>query len=826
MKQDTLLDIQWQLEEESRALGVSKYRQRRRPAETKLEEVEEADLPPGRALLKRALVPTAERIRNFLSCTEGGRAGRKTEAARLLRGSEPEPIAYLTLRSGLQSAVLNERLQKAAIRLANTVTAHLEAQAFAAANPVGSKGLLRSLEDGRRVSAKRLEAVRDIYDREGVKLSWAERDKLLVGTKLLELAAEATGYFDLVLVHHREGKKHRKERQLRLTQPAHEWLEKQHGRCELLEPVPQPMVVEPKPWSDPYDGGYLMPSPGNRLVSTHSPKFIDELAKAEMPLVYRAVNTVQSTAWRINTDVLAVMKEVWNAGGRLAGLPCRDDEPLPGKPSDFDLSEDSRNRWKAQASQIHEENGRERGRRYALMQKLAVAEKFSEFEKLYFPHTLDFRGRLYPVPRGGPHPQGDDIARSLLMFSRGVPLGHSGPRWLAVHLANLFGVDKLSFEGRVHWVEQNENAIVDSGMKPLDGHRFWCNAEKPWQALAACMEWAQYREQGPGFPSHLPIALDGSNSGLQHFAALLRDERSAPFVNLIESDSPSDLYSHIASLAQQEVDGSEAEQARPWQNGKVTRQIVKRPCMTLAYSATIYGMAGQIEVEVRRLDAERSRQGQPPYLGRSDIPRASFWLAQLIYRIASKEVPAASIAMEWLKNVAANVSECDLPIRWRTPTGFLVEQSYLASRGSPVEVTYRGRRLQLRIHDLGRGGADPGGQGQDARRAQAGIAPNFIHSLDASHLMLIANACADKGISDLAVIHDSFGTHAANTDQLARILRETFVDLYRADPLGGFREAVSEHLVAHAVDDIDLPEVPRAGDFDLEQVLEATYMFA
>src|SRR3546814_7779551 len=75
----------------------------------------------------------------------------------------------------------------------------------------------------------------------------------------------------------------------------------------------------------------------------------------------------------------------------------------------------------------------------------------------------------------------------------------------------------------------------------------------------------------------------------------------------------------------------------------------------------------------------------------------------------------------------------------------------------------------------------------DARSLANGVAPNFVHSLDASHLQAVAYRSKGQGIRHLAVIHDSFGTHAANTGKLSRILRETFVEQYSGDVLGDFR---------------------------------------
>lgn len=71
-----------------------------------------------------------------------------------------------------------------------------------------------------------------------------------------------------------------------------------------------------------------------------------------------------------------------------------------------------------------------------------MAEAFSGIERIYFPHNMDFRGRLYPIPPHLNH-MGADLARGLLEFSEGLPLGESGLKWLRIHLGNLMGKDKL-----------------------------------------------------------------------------------------------------------------------------------------------------------------------------------------------------------------------------------------------------------------------------------------------------------------------------------------------------------------------------------------------
>lgn len=126
----------------------------------------------------------------------------------------------------------------------------------------------------------------------------------------------------------------------------------------------------------------------------------------------------------------------------------------------------------------------------------------------YYPHNLDFRGRAYPM-----HPYlnhlGSDLCRGILEFGEGRPLGKSGLHWLKIHLANLYagGVDKLCYDGRIAFTENHLDDIFDSANKPLEGKRWWLEAEDPFQCLAACINLAEaLRSPTPETTmSHMPV---------------------------------------------------------------------------------------------------------------------------------------------------------------------------------------------------------------------------------------------------------------------------------------------------------------------------------
>ena len=58
------------------------------------------------------------------------------------------------------------------------------------------------------------------------------------------------------------------------------------------------------------------------------------------------------------------------------------------------------------------------------------------------------------------------------------------------------------------------------------------------------------------------------------------------------------------------------------------------------------------------------------------------------------------------------------------------------------------------------------------------LAPNFVHSLDAAAMMKTIAMARTWGITHMAAIHDSFGTHAADAATLAKVTREAYVELF------------------------------------------------
>jgi DNA-directed RNA polymerase len=798
----SLRDRQLALEEESLTLGVDRYHKER-------DRQDEADSGPGRRLIRDCITPLSAAIDAFVAEARNGKPGKKHTAVRWCEKFPSSELAYITIRHCLNAISNGEtRVQTVAEAIATSLEDSINYSRFKEVSPGLHKPLQGVLKKStsQRHSRNVMEAA--VRRTELDQFAFPGHDGFHFGMKMVEMFIEGTGFAHLY-----NDSSHGKTRErvlLRGTETVMTWLDKAHDAAAHFAPVRMPMLVSPRPWRASKGGGYLTDAGGLvPLVRTRNKAYLRELDNAEMPNVLRSLNAIQETPWQVNAAVLAVMKEAWDAGGGIGDLPSRDLLELPPLPSDdmdrYKVEEpDAFKKWKRTRADIYEKNARTASQRISAAQKIALAARFEPEEAIYFPHSLDFRGRVYPVP-GTLNPQGDDQAKALLRFANGKKLGPSGARWLAIHVANLFGVDKVPFEQRIQWVRDNEDRILDSALDPLDGMRAWTEADSPWCALAACFEWAGYRAMGEEYVSHLPIALDGSCNGLQNFSAMLRDPVGGKATNLVPQERPADIYTQVMTVAADRIRAA-AEGGCPhaafW-DGQLTRDLVKQPVMTLPYGVTRSGMRNQIADKMKKA-------------GKDDSWEHAEYLAGVLWDSIGLVVIAAREAMDWLKAAAKVAAKGEMPVSWTTPAGFPVLQEYRESIGKELETYVAGRRMRIT--------QSVEGTKLDSRRQALGISPNFVHSCDAAHLMLTVCTAQDNGISDFAMIHDSYGAHAADTDVLAASLRASFVEQYSREVLTDFRDELAGQLPADIA--VDIPELPAVGALDLSLVESSLYFFA
>jgi DNA-directed RNA polymerase len=591
-----------------------------------------------------------------------------------------------------------------------------------------------------------------------------------------------------------------------------------------VDAVRLPMLVEPKPWLGFKEGGYYtIPQPCVRQkASDPSQRAYAESAidNGDMRKVLAGLDVLGKVPWKINEPVLEVMAKAWNSGEGVGGLiPEHTNVERPEELSADATYQDRLKFGKRLQEYENYKSGLHSQRCYQNFQ-LETARAFAKEPKIYFPHSVDFRGRAYPVPPTLNH-IGSDVARGLLKFANAKELGTVGLQWLKIHLANLYGFDKASLREREQFAMDNLGNVYDSAANPLEGERWWTKAEDPWQCLACCMELKNALESPDPtrYKSQLPVHQDGTCNGLQHYAALGGDHAGARQVNLEPSDRPQDIYTGVAEL----VKGMVEEDAKKnlatalFVQGRITRKVVKRTVMTNVYGVTFMGAKAQVEDELRVLFPNFQETDKVKSLGQvalyvaykifealgkifNGAQEIQYWLGECGDRITTSltpeqveligarldgkeltydkqfKMPRRPTKIE-LSQIQKSAETFRTSIIWTTPLRMPVVQPYRKDSTHKVKAKLQDITVVKRHTS----------DAVDKRKQLQAFPPNFIHSLDATHMTLSALKCSELGL-DFAAVHDSFWTHASDIPNLNVILRDAFVRMHSEDIIGRLSE--------------------------------------
>ena len=763
--------------------------------------------------------------------TTTGRESPRAKAQQVLKRVDSPVLVALTIETVI-NAITSERSNRVSVLrrgVGRAIHEHLRIAAHKKANPkmfaTVKKWLPEVKKKGRHVYEEVLNNLRATADFEYREILTQEEAEI-AGSVMLELLLQACpDVFDTVQVQDHT-KQHRRQQKsyVRFTPSFSEDLKKVEEIYAEVTPLSLPITDTPLDWTTTEDGGFYdnmvrrRPIMGTRYISQ-----LKAMSKSNCAPVYQAVNNLQRTKWAVNNEVLEVLREAVEAGWyQYNGLniPKAQAPVKPEYPGD-DVKEAKGPEWKEYA------NACRRWAREAETWDLRRAEYgrllyFGDFYAkkghFYLTHGIDFRGRLYPTTSALNY-QGRDSERALCKFAEGKPLGE-GVEWYLIHGANCYGYDKCSFEERVAWVHQHAKQIIAVHEDPIE-NRWWVEADKPWLFLAWCMEAGEYLQNPtPWFESHLPISMDGSSNGIQIYSLLLRDEVGGAATNCTPGTEPADIYQLVADettrLLVKEVEGGgeNAEIADCWlkiAGGALPRKATKRVVMTEPYSSTMY--ARQHYVSEWYWDQVRGSSIENAPFPAKQTYRACWWLAEKISEALHNTATASARAMDWMRDVCAIATAQGKHLEWTAPTGLRVKQHYCKSTSRTVELSGI-RKVKVYLRDT----TDL----VHPTKSANGFCPNFVHSLDAAAATMTTNAAAAEGITDLMMIHDSFGCHASHAPRLAYILRETYWSIFSEDRLEKLRQEITLQLAPGT----ELPPTPVKGNLKPADLIRATYFFA
>ena len=614
---------------------------------------------------------------------------------------------------------------------------------------------------------------------------WETRLKVSLGAWLLGEIERHTGLIEFRI--ERFGKKQRKI--VTLSAEFSDWVRRFDTWKEMLDPMRMALPTKPRDWVDFYNGGYESfddPFVMNRPNGSN-------YDFASMKNLYVSVNNIQQVKWKINTKILDVARKCWE----LERVFDFHEVPLQPYLENGNERPEELRQWKFKQDKIRRMNESNRGRRLQHAKILHLAKKYKEWDEVYFPARVDYRGRVYYMP-AYLHPQGNDLARGLLLFGDGQQvMDEDDLERLLIHGANAWGV-KGSIEERLQWVGKHQKWFLETAEDPMTND-WWMEASEPFGFLAFCYEYQTYTKEGYGYVSHFPVRMDCSNNGMQILHLLLRDETHAKHCNLIPDQPVGDMYQHIADLVYERLkdQSSESYIASQWFQHGVTRAMSKAAVMNKPYGQSYYHVLGNFLSIIG--DNHPFQEGE-------NIDAINY-LAEQFNTVAREQLESVVRIQKFLRGCANAIG--NQIIRWSTPSGFKIVQGLTKRKKSKVR-TIIGNIITWIDFNLETDDIDP-------RQQRTSITANFIHGIDAAVVHRLAYAMP----YDMGFVHDCFICHASNARKVHQDVRKTYKTFFSIDLLAEFRcELLNQHPTAK------LPDLPELGTLDVSQIDRAMYLLS
>lgn len=791
-------------------------------------------------IIADALPKVAEVITQYIANDETrfkSGQGKKSFWYDELKDQDPLTMAYLGLNC-CYDAVINASTYGATLV---AIGARVENESWAKELKLYDKDLYKRLvkqvTKDHSSERYRFKAARHIAKSAGFSRDkWSAKSKVSLGSPILNAILEACDIFLVTTENTVEmagrGVKHNTNRHISLTPTAEIAVRDKAFSDSWASPMFMPLVVPPKPW-EAFDTGVYQDeilgalTPMVRKSTAEQRRAVRHDFIKGIPDYVKAINALQATPLKINMKVVEVIKWIRDEGKRFEGFPDLDppeQTPYPENPDEH--SEEYISQVRKDRKKWHGKKREAVTNVCVLQEDLKTMDYLAGFDQFYLGWSFDFRGRMYPVSHYNYHR--DDHIKATFMFARGKKLDETAQGWLMIQLANVGDFDKVSkqsLEDRIQWVMDNEEMILACANDYVSTYDTWTKADKPMQFLAACWEYQKMLKEGLEYVCHLPISLDGTNSGTQHYSLALRNHHDAAMVNLVPSDECQDVYQIVADAVTERLKAEDTPEAKAWLDWGISRKTVKRNTMTFGYNSVQRGMGDQIIEDLMhplQKQVNYNEISNHPFGDEKSQTQHARYLAAINYDVISNTLESVSDGMVFLQSYADALAREQKSVRWRSPSGFPCVARYTKDKAERARIFLYDR--EAKILKETRVNVQQDTNVFDTRKSRSSIAANWVHSLDSGHMCQAILTGLEAGIDDFFMIHDSFGTQGADTWAFYHCIRASLVDIYEGTcVLSDFEKECRSRL---ANPDQDLAKVPTKGSLDVSSVLNSEYCFS
>ena len=572
-----------------------------------------------------------------------------------------------------------------------------------------------------------------------------------------------------------------------------------------------PMLVPPKDWTTERVGGYQF-SAGARYDSIVR-GYREGTVIGQTTLDF--INTQQRVPFSLDQEVLEIQRTLADKGWSILGENEKDDEAKdafrPYKPiDDWDipkLPERLRvvKKPPADASQeakdLYNEKKKElarieafHDRQLVLIQLARPVKRFfrliefiKDDEYFFFPWSLDWRGRCYPMVDAF-NPQGPEYQKAVLNFGVQTPVDDRTDYWLCVGIGSAAGHDKESFETRIAWTKTNLNLVRKVAKDPLGrGFSTWTSMPEPWIFLRACLEWYRINEEGQVFTNIGCLGQDATQSGLQLLGGMVLDHQTCDLVNCVPGyDKPQDAYGKVLAeaikLIEEDPDGS-----FPVNKIRGKRKLVKTPVMTKVYAAGTNTRRSQIRKALKKENIRLDRNAE---VNEQMIE----YLTTQVEKAMLNTIPGVDLILSWFQRVVETAFERGAEeIVYETPSGNRVVVEYRKPITKRVQTESIGECVCLPVKRDRKQGPQSEARvvvkrgetiQEDVMRA---IAANFTHGAGDATLLHLAFHDVEDPI--FTTTHDCvYAPPSRLVDENHKRVREAFITICTSDCLQRFAD--------------------------------------
>lgn len=534
----------------------------------------------------------------------------------------------------------------------------------------------------------------------------------------------------------------------------------------VINPQSLPMVTTPNKWDTKNYGGFLNNKIEKKNLIRGSEQHNHKLELGS--IIYDSINFLNKQKFSVNYKLLDYIKTT--DGNKILSI--------------F---------YKEEASYINQ------------LISLEIAETYRNIP-FYLNCMIDWRGRIYTQSFYLDY-QGSEFSLALVNLNEGKSLTSKGKEYFYIYGANCYNynnINKKSFQHRINWVYSNMENILKMDID------FILKAESPTLFAAFCLEMKELSIDSE-YLIKMPVFLDATCSGIQHFAGMLLDEDLARNVNLSYSkDEVNDLYTKLISPINEQINLYGIKNyVTEFTELSITRELLKFIVMTKCYNVSVYGIYKRlvkklenIKIPIKKVSSNLNKNKDFSYIKENislekvnknikhknlyKFPSTNikgftllddkrlFELSKVISDNVFSYFPSINKIYHFLNRWAILMLKLNLPIKWVTPLGLELTQEYNKSKINNLTINFLGRRRHIILRDWI--------SEKDNKKNIQAILPNIIHSFDAAHLIkIIENWNLTYKSKYLLPIHDCFGTHPNDLEQLSEVIRKEFISIYCSD---------------------------------------------